>query len=232
MKSVCCSGEGEETLLRAKREALAEESAGADGHLRLDHVVARCARVSRWVDEDLEPVLLVGRELFPYHRCDDARGNVEHHENDPLDEIGAVPEDEREQDEEPCAPQPDAEGENETYSRAGDENEERPRDARPEEHREEDPDEHDAGAEIRLQMMITHGIPTMSAGFQRSRSDRAESRFDERIFASISTTVTFAISEGWPMRWLPMASQLFVLAAVPAPRPMTRVSARRKIENQ
>jgi hypothetical protein len=34
------------------------------------------------------------------------------------------------------------------------------------------------------------------------------------------------------MRWLPIASQLFVLAAVPAPFPTTSVSANRKMENR
>ena len=81
-------------------------------------------------------------------------------------------------------------------------------------------------------MMISHGMPTTSAGFHRSSSDRALSLLPARTFASIRTTVTFAISEGWPMRWLPMASQLLVLAAVPAPLPITSVNPRRNIDNK
>jgi hypothetical protein len=42
----------------------------------------------------------------------------------------------------------------------------------------------------------------------------------ESTFASASTTVIFASSDGCPMRNPPMASQLLVLAAVPAPLPI------------
>ena len=81
-------------------------------------------------------------------------------------------------------------------------------------------------------MIISHGITTTSAGFHRSSSDFGASRWLASTFASIKTTVTLAISEGWPMRWLPIASQLFVLAAVPAPLPITSVNASRKIDSR
>ena len=81
-------------------------------------------------------------------------------------------------------------------------------------------------------MMISHGIATTTAGFQRSSSDFGASRWFASTFASISTTVTLAISDGWPMRWLPIASQLFVLAAVPAPLPITNVNPSRNIDSR
>src|SRR5215210_2090249 len=69
-------------------------------------------------------------------------------------------------------------------------------------------------------MINAHGTPTTSAGFHSSSSDFGGSLNVDNTFASASTTVIFANSEGWPMRKPPIASQLFVLAAVPAPLPM------------
>ena len=69
-------------------------------------------------------------------------------------------------------------------------------------------------------MMSAHGMPTTSAGFQSSSSDRGGSLNVESTLASASTTVIFASSDGCPMRKPPMASQLLELAAVPAPLPM------------
>lgn len=74
-------------------------------------------------------------------------------------------------------------------------------------------------------MIISHGTATIIAGFQRSSSELGDSRRAANTCASISTTVTFAISAGCPIRTPPMASQLLVPAAVPAPVPITRVSA-------
>jgi len=72
-------------------------------------------------------------------------------------------------------------------------------------------------------MISTHGNPTTIAGFHSSSSDFGGSLNVESTFASASTTVIFASSEGCPMRNPPMASQLLVLAAVPAPLP-TKIS--------
>src|SRR5436190_16134530 len=80
-------------------------------------------------------------------------------------------------------------------------------------------------------MMIVHGRRTISAGLQRSSSDFGGSFLDARTYASISTTVTLASSEGWPILTLPIASQLFVLAAVPAPFPTTSVNASNATES-
>ena len=76
-------------------------------------------------------------------------------------------------------------------------------------------------------MMRAHGMPTTSAGFHSSSSDRGGSLKVERTFAIASTTVIFANSAGCPIRNPPIASQLFELAAVPAPWPMK--SKRRSI---
>jgi hypothetical protein len=47
-------------------------------------------------------------------------------------------------------------------------------------------------------------------------------RCPESTRASINTTAIFASSEGCPSRTPPIESQLFVLAAVPAPVPMKK----------
>ena len=52
-------------------------------------------------------------------------------------------------------------------------------------------------------MMISHGTATMSAGFHRSSSDFGGSFRAASTCASISTTVSFASSDGWPMRTPP-----------------------------
>src|SRR4051794_8203266 len=69
-------------------------------------------------------------------------------------------------------------------------------------------------------MMSTQGTPTTRPGFQSSRSDLGGSLNVDSTFASASTTVIFASSDGCPMRNPPIASELLVLAAVPAPLPM------------
>src|SRR4051812_44743797 len=69
-------------------------------------------------------------------------------------------------------------------------------------------------------MMSAHGTPTTSAGFHSSSNERGGSLNPASTFASASTTVIFASSDGCPMRMPPMASQLLLLAAVPAPLPM------------
>src|SRR5215204_5603897 len=69
-------------------------------------------------------------------------------------------------------------------------------------------------------MISTHGTATTRAGFHSSSSDRGGSLNVERTFANARTTVIFASSDGCPMRNPPTASQLLVLAAVPAPLPM------------
>ena len=71
------------------------------------------------------------------------------------------------------------------------------------------------------------GTPTTSAGFHSSSSDFGGSLNAESTLASASTTVIFASSDGCPMRKPPIASQLLVLAAVPAPLPTN--SSRRSI---
>ena len=73
-------------------------------------------------------------------------------------------------------------------------------------------------------MMSAHGIPTTTAGFHSSSSDRGGSLKPESTFASASTTVILASSDGCPMRMPPIASQLLELAAVPAPLPMNSSS--------
>src|SRR5260221_14695707 len=73
-------------------------------------------------------------------------------------------------------------------------------------------------------MTNTHGMPTTSAGFQNSSSDFGASFNDASTFAKAMTTPIFASSAGWPIRKPPMASQLFVLAAVPPPFPTTNGS--------
>jgi hypothetical protein len=68
-------------------------------------------------------------------------------------------------------------------------------------------------------MISSHGTPTTRPGFQSSISVFGASRFAASTRASMSTTVSLASSAGWPSRKPPMASQLLVLAAVPAPVP-------------
>ena len=93
-----------EALLRALREALAEQPPGADRDLRLDHVVARLARVDVRVEEDEQALLLVRREPLPEDRRDHAEHDVGHGEEDPLVQVRLVPEHERDQQQEPGAP--------------------------------------------------------------------------------------------------------------------------------
>src|SRR5215212_11524133 len=73
-------------------------------------------------------------------------------------------------------------------------------------------------------MISAHGTPTISAGFHSSSNDFGGSLNVESTFASASTTVIFASSDGCPIRKPPMASQLFELAAVPAPLPTNNSS--------
>src|SRR5688572_19976023 len=69
-------------------------------------------------------------------------------------------------------------------------------------------------------MTSNHGIPTIRAGFHRSTRVLGGSLELARALPSISTTVSFASSDGWPSRTPPITSQLLVLSAVPAPDPM------------
>jgi len=69
-------------------------------------------------------------------------------------------------------------------------------------------------------MMRSHGTPTINAGLHRSTSDFGGSLLLASTFPSISTTVSFASSDGCPKRMPPMTSQLFTPCAVPAPFPM------------
>ena len=75
-------------------------------------------------------------------------------------------------------------------------------------------------------MMSSHGMSTTSAGRQRSTSDVGASRRAASTRASIRTTKILASSDGCPMRTPAIVSHPFWLAAVPAPEPKTRVSAR------
>src|SRR5215212_8371812 len=49
-------------------------------------------------------------------------------------------------------------------------------------------------------MISAHGTPTTSAGFQSSSNDFGGSLNVDSTFASASTTVIFASSDGWPIR--------------------------------
>src|SRR2546425_3821629 len=81
-------------------------------------------------------------------------------------------------------------------------------------------------------MMMIQGIPTVRIGFQRSASELGDSERDARTLASISTTVSFISSDGCPSLCPPTAIQLLVLAAVPAPLPITSVRPRTKSVNR
>src|SRR5579863_126793 len=71
----------------------------------------------------------------------------------------------------------------------------------------------------------TIGTPTTTAGRHNSTSNFGGSRTLASTRASISTTVIFASSDGWPMRCPPIVSQLLELAASPAPLPSTKSDA-------
>src|ERR1700723_208622 len=72
----------------------------------------------------------------------------------------------------------------------------------------------------------TIGIPTTTAGRHSSTRSLGGSRTLGRTRASINPTVIFANSDGWPIRWPPIVSQLLELAASPAPLPSTNSDAR------
>src|SRR6478672_5705072 len=54
-----------QSFLRSERKSFSEEATRPNRNLRLDDVVSRCARIGRWIDESLEAILLIRRELFP-----------------------------------------------------------------------------------------------------------------------------------------------------------------------
>ncbi len=140
-----------EPLLRAEREALPEEAARPDGHLRLEHVVARSPRIGRRIEEHEQAVLLVRIHLRPQQRRDHAHHDVRRDRSAISSRPTTHPhQSSARRSEEPRPPDPGAERQHETDARARDHEQQRPRDAAPEEHREEDPEEHDAGAEVRL----------------------------------------------------------------------------------
>ncbi len=72
-------------------------------------------------------------------------------------------------------------------------------------------------------------MPVISAGRHRSNKPFAASRWLLSTRAIIKTTAIFASSEGWPSRTPPIANQLLVLAAVPAPCPMKTNTSSRKV---
>ena len=68
MKSVCWTGRNRSCALRAAAEPLARETAGADGDLRLAHLVARAEDVGVGVQERPDPLLLVVLQEEPRRR--------------------------------------------------------------------------------------------------------------------------------------------------------------------
>ena len=181
-------------------------------------MVAGGTRIRRGVEEDEDPALLIGIEASPEERGEDPHRKIGDHEPDPLPARRAHPRDHGEEEEEPPAPDPGTEGEDETQRRTRRISSSATT-PRPEEHREVDADEDDPRPEVGLRHDQQPRHPTTSAEGTSARSDVGAARDDESTRASIRTTAIFASSEGCPSRTPPMASQLLVLAAVPAPLP-------------
>src|SRR5688500_10444804 len=189
--------EKREPLLRAEREALAEHSTGADRNLGLDHVISGRARISRRIEEDLEPVLLIRLELLPQYGCYDTRRDVHREQDDPLDQVRPVIENEREQYEEPRAPHSCAERKNETHDRTAEQQQQRPRNARPVKHSEKDSDEHDCRTEIGLK----HDDRKWNQHDER-RLPEVEQRFGRLLSRSERVCEHQNYSELGELRWL------------------------------
>ena len=198
MKSVCCSGRNASRFC-VPGEALAEPAARPDRDLRLDHVVARVpagrstgrgtrAGASAGTASSLLPQR--SAPATPITTFATTRTTPSH-------EVRPVPEHEREQQQEPRAPEPVLNARMQADDRAREQHSSVPRHARPEQHREEDPDEHDARAQVGLRHdEHPRDAARRPPACHSSSSDRGASRYDASTFASISTTVSFASSDG------------------------------------
>ena len=147
MKSVCCSGRKASRFCVPSVKPLPNQPAGADRDLRLDGVIARrlagrCSGSRKtssrfcWYGVELAP-----RAIGATHPDDDVGARRAR----PLRAgTGGTSSTSGDEQQEPGAPEPGAERENQADRRARHEQQQRPRHARPEQHREEDADEHDA----------------------------------------------------------------------------------------
>ena len=214
-------GKKREPLLRAVQIAAPEPTARPDRDDRLDHVVAAAARIDRRIEEHLEAILPVRRHVLPDQRPDDAHHDVGRDDEQRLRQrYGLYQSTSASSEQEPRAPDARVEPEHQADHRAREEHEQLPRARRP---------RTASRRRSRRTRSTCRGRPARRSAATARRRRRSASTARSSIWArrdsdastraSISTTVSFANSAGWPRRWPAIVSQPDVLVAVPAPEP-------------
>src|SRR5690606_20138855 len=111
-------GQERQPLLRAEREALAEQPAAPDRDARLDEVPAGAARVHARIQEHHQPGLLVRLERVPERQGDGAGRQVRADHRHTLPQVRPVEAQEEEQQDDVDAEQQGVEGEEQPEDRA------------------------------------------------------------------------------------------------------------------